>query len=72
MGRIVRNRDAYAFRFDILNGMEPTIALIERLQRKEIDPARGMTPSQKLRAGGDRFDDACRWIVAGIRADFPV
>jgi hypothetical protein len=30
-----------------------------------------MTPAQKFRAGGDLFDDACRWTLAGIRHDHP-
>ena len=47
--------------------MEPTQELIEQLEREDIEQARQMTPSQKLRAGGDLFDDACRWTLAGIR-----
>jgi len=51
--------------------MEPTQELIEQLEREDIEQARQMTPSQKLRAGGDLFDDACRWTVAGIRNEHP-
>ncbi len=51
--------------------MEPTPELIDALDREDIEQARRMTPSQKLRAGGDLFDDACRWTLAGIRADHP-
>jgi hypothetical protein len=51
--------------------MEPTPELIEALDREDIEQARRMTGSQKLRAGGDLFDDACRWTLAGIRADHP-
>ena len=51
--------------------MEPTKELIEQLEREDIDQARRMTASQKLRAGGDLFDDACRWTLAGIRRDHP-
>lgn len=51
--------------------MEPTDELIEQLEREDIEQARRMTPSQKLRAGGDLFDDACRWTLAGIRRDHP-
>jgi hypothetical protein len=51
--------------------MEPTPELIEQLEREDIEQARQMTPSQKLRAGGDLFDDACRWTLAGIRNEHP-
>ena len=51
--------------------MKPTQELIDRLEAEEIDQARQMTGSQKLRAGGDLFDDACRLTLAGIRAQFP-
>ena len=49
--------------------MEPSKELIDQLHREEIEQARSMTPSQKLRAGGNLFDDACRWTLAGIRRD---
>jgi hypothetical protein len=45
--------------------------LIDQLDREDIEQARRMTPSQKLRAGAELFDDACRWTLAGIRRDFP-
>ena len=51
--------------------MEPSEALLDQLRRDDIDQARRMTPSQKLRAGGDLFDEACRWTLAGIRHDHP-
>jgi hypothetical protein len=51
--------------------MEPTVELIEALDREDIEQARRMTSTQKLRAGGDLFDDACRWTLAGIRRDHP-
>ena len=51
--------------------MEPTAELIDELRREDRAQAREMTPSQKLRAGGDLFDDACRWTLAGIRRDRP-
>ena len=51
--------------------MEPTAKLIAELDREDIEQARRMTGSQKLRAGGDLFDDACRWTLASIRADHP-
>lgn len=45
--------------------------LIDELDREDIEQARRMTGNQKLRAGGDLFDDACRWTLAGIRRDHP-
>ena len=51
--------------------MEPTPELLKQLRREDIEQARSMTPSQKLRAGGDLFDDACRVTLCGIRRDFP-
>lgn len=45
--------------------------LISRLDAEDLEQARRMTPSQKLRAGGDLFDDACRWTLAGIRGQHP-
>jgi hypothetical protein len=45
--------------------------LIDQRDREDIERARRMTPSQKFRAGGELFDDACRWTLAGIRRDFP-
>ena len=51
--------------------MEPTDELIADLDREDLEQARKMTGSQKLRAGGDLFDDACRWTLAGIRRDQP-
>jgi hypothetical protein len=50
---------------------EPTSELIEALDREDIEQARRMTASQKLRAGGDLFDDASCWTLAGIRHDHP-
>lgn len=51
--------------------MELTREMQVALERDDVEQARRMTPSQRLRAGGDLFDDACRWLLAGIRADFP-
>jgi len=45
--------------------------LIAQLDAEDLEQARRMTPSQKLRAGGDLFDDACRWTLAGIRNQNP-
>jgi hypothetical protein len=49
--------------------VDPTIEIIELLEREDIEQARRMSPSEKLRAGGDLFDEACRWLLAGIRND---
>lgn len=45
--------------------------LIDQLDHEDVEQARRMTGTQKLRAGGDLFDDACRWTLAGIRRDHP-
>ncbi len=51
--------------------MEPTKELIEQLHREDIAQARSMTVSQRLLAGGELFDAACEWTLAGIRRDRP-
>jgi hypothetical protein len=51
--------------------MELTPELLKQLNEEDLAQARAMTGSQKLRAGGDLFDEACRWTMAGIRAQFP-
>ncbi|HET6246191.1 MAG TPA: hypothetical protein VFE47_00685 [Tepidisphaeraceae bacterium] len=45
--------------------------LISQLDAEDLEQAKQMTGSQKLRAGGDLFDDACRWTLAGIRNQHP-
>jgi hypothetical protein len=67
-----RNPAAFA-RFAVRDGdlIWDDYDLITKLDRDDIEQARRMTGSQKLRAGGDLFDDACRWTLAGIRADHP-
>ena len=44
---------------------------IDLLDAADLEQARKMTPWQKFRAGGDLFDDACRWTLAGIRNQHP-
>ena len=44
---------------------------IEQLGEADIQHAAAMSGSLKLRAGGDLFDEACRWTLAGIRAQYP-
>jgi len=51
--------------------MEPTPELLAQLDAEDTVQARHMTGAEKLRAGGDLFDDACRWTLAGIRRQFP-
>lgn len=43
-------------------------AHIRQWHEEDLEQARQMTGEQKFRAGGDLFDDACRWTLAGIRA----
>lgn len=38
---------------------------------EQVEQARRMTPEQKFRAGGELFDAACRFALAGIRGSFP-
>jgi hypothetical protein len=45
--------------------------LISELDAEDGEQSRQMSGSQKLRAGGDLFDDACRWTAAGIREQHP-
>jgi hypothetical protein len=56
-------------RYDLLN--MSLDELISALDAEDLEQARMMSPSQKLRAGGDLFDDACRWTLAGIRDQHP-
>ena len=37
----------------------------------KIRQARLMPPGMKFRAGGDLFEEACHWSLAGIAARFP-
>jgi len=46
-------------------------AFIQQLHADDIERARRMTGSEKMRMGGDLFDDACRWTLAGIRNENP-
>lgn len=45
--------------------------LISELDDEDAAQARRMTGPQKLWAGGELFDDACRWTLAGIREQHP-
>lgn len=55
----------------ILTVMEPTVELLRQLETEDLEQARSMSIAEKFRAGGDLFDDACRWTLAGIKAQFP-
>lgn len=48
-----------------------TQQLIDELYREELLEARKMTPEQKLLAGQQLFESACRITLAGIRHQFP-
>jgi len=45
--------------------------LAKQLDKEDIELARRMTPAQKLRAGGELFDYACRITMAGIKHQHP-
>ena len=52
--------------------MEDTIrqdALASDLAK--VRQARAMSPGMKFRAGYELFEEACRWTLAGIAAQFP-
>jgi len=51
--------------------MEPTGTLGDQLYRDEVLAARVMTPEEKLLAGPQLFDFACRIALDGIRNQFP-
>ncbi len=51
--------------------MEPTRELGNQLFREEVLAARAMSPEEKLRAGPQLFDFACRVAMDGIRNQFP-
>ena len=51
--------------------MEPTRTLGDPLYRDEVLAARVMTPEEKLLAGPQLFDFACRIALDGIRNQFP-
>ena len=51
--------------------MEPTGTPGDQLYRDEVLAARVMTPEEKLLAGPQLFDLACRIALDGIRNQFP-
>ncbi len=51
--------------------MEPNPELLRQIEDGHRRQSRRMTPEQKFRAGGDLFDEACRWTLAGIRRQYP-
>jgi hypothetical protein len=51
--------------------MEATGTLGDQLYRDEVLAARLMTPEEKLLAGPQLFDFACRIALDGIRNQFP-
>jgi len=51
--------------------MEPTGKLGDELYRDDVLAARVMTPEEKLLAGPQLFDFACRIAMDGIRNQFP-
>lgn len=51
--------------------MEPSLELIDELDREDIEQARRMTFEQKFMAGAELFDYACSITKAGIRWQNP-
>ena len=48
--------------------MEPTRELIDDIESERFARAKQMTPGERMIAGAQLFDMACRWAEAGIRA----
>ena len=48
-----------------------TQRLIDELYREELREARAMAPAEKVRAGQQLFEAACRVTLAGIRNQNP-
>ena len=48
-----------------------TQRLIDELYREELTEARAMSPEEKVRAGQQLFESACRVTLAGIRNQNP-
>lgn len=48
-----------------------TQRLIDELYREELREARHMTPAEKILAGQQLFESACRITLAGIRIQNP-
>jgi hypothetical protein len=44
---------------------------IDQLHEDDLEQARQMSGSDKLAAGGELFDDACEWTLAGIKHQHP-
>jgi hypothetical protein len=51
--------------------MEPTQELIDDIYRERVLRARRMSPGEKLLAGPQLFDYACRIVRDGIRSQNP-
>ncbi len=51
--------------------MEPTKELGDQLYREEVLAARAVTPEQRMLAGAELFEYACKIAEAGIRAQYP-
>ncbi len=51
--------------------MDPDPKLIDELYREEVRRARAMSPEEKLLAGPQLFDRACRIMADGIRNEYP-
>ncbi len=49
----------------------PSKELIDELFRNKVRAARRMTEEERLRAGGDLFDEVCDRMRDGIRSEFP-
>ncbi len=53
------------------SAMEPTQELFDALFMDKVRQARLMSPAEKLLAGPRLFEQVCRWMMAGIRNEYP-
>ena len=49
----------------------PSKELIDELYRDKVRAARRMSEEERLREGGDLFDEVCDRMRDGIRTEFP-
>lgn len=54
-----------------MSTLEPSQQLVDDLFWEEIQQARAMSPSAKLRSGAELFRLACTFCMAGIRHQNP-
>lgn len=51
--------------------MDQEFIPVDPLDQEEIEFARSMSPGDKMKLGLDLFDRACKYMLIGIRHEFP-